>query len=132
MRSGVWIAVFLVAGVVTSGCNRLSYTTTDVSGTITISGAPASEGGVTFTPLAAHRGKGVFAPLVNGRYEAKQVAVGPTRVTFRLTKETGRTVEVYGKQAPELESIVPPKYVQGLEVEISPRETTRDFELDGK
>ena len=85
-----------------------------------------------FTPLAANRGRGVYAPVADGHYEAKQVAIGPAHVTFRLTKQTGELREVYGKYVPEIVNILPPKYARGLEIDIRSGEATHDFELESK
>jgi hypothetical protein len=113
-----------------AGCSGSSYPATDLKGSVSVAGTTATQGGITFTPLAANRGKGVFAPIVNGRYEAKHVAVGATHVTFRLTKETGRTIEIYGRTAPEVVNIVPPKYAGGVPIEVRAEDVEKNFELD--
>ena len=118
-------ALHVVAAV---GCVG-KHPTTDLEGMVTVDGQAAAKGGLTFTPLAANQGKGVFAPIANGRYQAKGVALGKTRVSFLLTKETGRMQNVYGRDVPELVNVLPPKYDAGMGIEIEPGQMSRDFEL---
>ena len=114
------------------GCKPSGYTTTDLKGQVDVDGVPVSKGAVTFSPLAPKHGRGVFAPIQAGTYEARQVAVGRTRITFMLIKETGRMTDSHGKQVPEIVEIVPPKYMGGIDVDIQAGESMRNFSLDSK
>jgi hypothetical protein len=118
--------------VLFAGCHKPGYATTDVEGIVTVDGAAPPKGGVTFTPLEKNHGRGVFAPIEAGHYQARQVALGPTRVTFTLNKETGGTVQFYGTPNPEIVDAVPPKYRQGVEIDVQAGDTKRDFSLDSK
>ncbi len=71
-------------------------------------------------------------PVEDGTYEAKRVALGPTRVNFMLVRETGNLIDSHGKQVPEFVEIVPPKYIGGLDVEVQAGDSTRDFNLESK
>ena len=123
------IAVVVSNVIALPGCGAANYPTTDLKGTVTVNGIPVAKGGITFTPLTESHGKGVFAFVVEGQYEAKKVAVGGTRVFFTLVKETGRTMEVSKIKMPETVDLVPPKYQHGMDIEVHSGEARRDFEL---
>ena len=121
--------LLLVVGL--SGCGGASYDSVSLEGAFSINGKPVEHGGITFTPLASGRGRGVYAEVKNGRYLVKGVPIGQVRVSFVAVEHTGKTIEVFGEQVPEAKIIVPPNYRAGVAIEIKGDDTTRDFELSG-
>ena len=129
------------AAVLASGCGGRRGT---VSGEVRYNGKPLPSGTITFL---AHSGetKVVTAEIVDGRYVAQNVGVGPAKVAVAtvppakggLPPRGGKPVEVTTSSAP---SSPPGKYVpiphryanpeqSGLTLDVQPGSQTKDFEL---
>ena len=72
--------------------------------------------------------QGGTAPITAGKYKAK-VPQGKLRVFLQGTRETGRMIEVFGKQEPEVVSVIPRHYAAGIELDTSTLSGERHFEL---
>lgn len=107
-----------------------SLETTDVSGIVVCNGSKVQEGTVQFLPEG--KGQPASAKIISGQFTAKKVAVGPCRVLCFAVKETGKTVTEGGHSFPELISVVPEAYQQGVNVTIEPRHGELVLDWRGK
>ena len=57
--------------------------------------------------------------------------MGRLQVQFQATRATGRTIDNFGKQEPEMENLIPASYMAGLEIAVAEGESQRDFKLSG-
>jgi hypothetical protein len=126
-RSGVLLVLFLLI----SGCGGSGEPTARVEGAVSIGGEPVQQGMISFTPRESGAGMPATADIVNGRYQASGVPMGRVLVQIHATKETGKmlTDEAEGGQYAETIDIVPEKYRSGIEITISGREDSHDFDL---
>lgn len=108
----------LFASALLTGCGGPKYATVPLQGTVTVDGQSVERGNITFAPLEANMGPDVSEPIEGGKYKA-QVPKGKVRVSLQGTKETGRMVEVFGKQEPEFVPVIPQKYSKGIELDTS-------------
>ena len=84
----------------------------DVEGVVTVDGAPAAMGAITFTPTDGQRAP-AGCEIKDGKY-AVRVAVGPCKVELRVPKKIGEK-KLYGNDphstsAPVFEESLPGKY----------------------
>ena len=86
---------------------------------------------ISFTPMESGAGMPATAEVHNGRYKAPGVPMGRVLVQIHASKETGKmlTDEAEGGQYAETIDIVHEKYRSGIEITISGREESHDFEL---
>jgi hypothetical protein len=128
-RVYVLIGVVLVTGVV-SGCDRSrpSYATTRLEGAVTIAGNPVSEGRVQFMHEGANA-QPAQADIVAGRYVCEQAPRGKVRVSFYIVRETGKTTQAYNRKIRSMVDLVPEKYRNGMDLNISGGSATQDFHL---
>jgi hypothetical protein len=124
--------VILTLVLALSGCGGPGYEIADLSGQVTVDGAPVETGTIIFTPLDGNRGPGVTVPIAAGRYQAAGVPRGRVRVDFNATRETGKMVDFFGKPTPEIENVIPKQYHAGLQIEVAGENGTRDFKLTSK
>ena len=118
----------LAAGHV-AGCGGPGFPSARLEGTVTVDGQPVETGNISFTPTQADRGSGATATISGGRYVAEGVPQGKVRVYFDATRETGRTIEQFGKPYPETVNVIPEKYRAGMEIDVSGEEVNQDFKL---
>ena len=85
LLAGMAFTLMLVLTVL--GCGESGPPMGDVEGTVTIDGAPAAMGSVTFTPTDGVRPSGA-GDIKDGKYALK-VAVGPCKVQLRVLKKVG-------------------------------------------
>lgn len=114
------------------GCGGPGYPSVRLEGAVTVDGQPVEAGTISFTPLQPGRGAGVSATIAAGRYAAGNVPQGKVRVDFQATKETGRTVEQFGKPYPETVNVIPERCAAGMEIEVGTGDAKRDFNLTTK
>jgi hypothetical protein len=114
--------------VLMAGCSGDAFPTAPLKGTVTVDGQPVERGNISFAPLAANMGPDVSVPITAGRYEA-QVPQGKVRVFLQGTRETGKMIEMFGKQEPEVVSVIPRKYSPGIELDTSKLSGEHNFEL---
>lgn len=96
-----------------------SHSTARVSGEVLVDKVPVADGTIKFLPQG--KGQPASAPIREGRFDAQDVAVGPCRVMCVAIKETGKTVTEGGHSFPELISVIPEAYRDGVDVTIEPR-----------
>ena len=65
----------------------------------------------------------------DGIYNAPHVPVGKVRVRIISTRETGNMIPGSGQLEPEIVDVVPPKYRQGVEIDITGDRDDLDFHL---
>ena len=129
-----WVAVALLA-LAAIGCGEAgpNYPHAALSGAITLDDAPVETGRINFIPGSGVAGSPVAADVLDGRYEATEVPLGQLTVTFSLTKATGKMiVEGDREPYPEIISIVPPHYAQGLPLQVTGDNPAQDFHLTTK
>ena len=114
-----------------AGCGGHKYQGTSLSGSVTVGGQPIEKGTISFVPTGD--GPVVSAPITNGSYTTEErVPVGKVRVTFIAIKETGATKTEGGRTLPETVSLIPDKYKDGIEKDITASDTKLDFALDAQ
>ena len=100
-----------------------------LAGRVVIDGTPVKNGGVQFMPL--DQGQPAFSEVRDGGYAAR-VPKGRVRVIFSSTRETGRMVQVYSTQMPEVLDVTPPALREGIEITVERDDPARDFVLSSK
>lgn len=97
-----------------------------IKGKVTIDRQPVQSGSLQFLP----QGEGIAAgaAINNGEYEAA-IAPGKSRVIITATRPTGEAIQEYSTSIPEVVSIVPAKYAQGIDIEVARGATSHDFIL---
>jgi hypothetical protein len=114
-----WLLVVSIM-LLTAGCSGASkqYQTAKVSGTVTIDKKPVEKGTINFLSEGTGPRGEDSADIVGGKFTAKQVPLGKVRIFIIATQETGKMIPGSGTDIPEVVSIVPPSYSQGLEATI--------------
>jgi hypothetical protein len=126
-----WLLMICVLPLLT-GCGgpAKAYKTAKVSGAVTIDKTPVEKGTINFISESATGARGEdSAEIIAGKFTAKSVPIGKVRVYFIANKETGKMIPGSGTDIPEVVSIVPAQYSQGIEVEIAGDEADRKFDL---
>ena len=119
------LAVLVVLG---SGCStRPNQPTARLAGTVSLNGQAVSEGNIQFHPVEAERGI-VQVEIRDGRYAAA-IPQGPVVVLLNATRTTGRKVQQYSEEVPEVVSVIPPKYRPGIPLEVTGDDPALNFEL---
>ena len=123
--------LFLILAALLCGCggNRVDYPSAEVSGMVTLDGEPLASGRIGFIPIAKGQGREDGAEIKQGKYKAVAVPLGNVRVFITSPQETGRMISGSSEQVPEILDVIPTKYRQGIEAEISGDDESRDFEL---
>jgi hypothetical protein len=123
----------LLACALTVGCSRpaADYSSTPLSGSVKVKGTPIPHGEIYIAPRGAGQGRGVNAPIVDGKYSFEKAPLGEVLVSFHAMRDTGRTYysEQAGKEMPELESLIPVRYELGVPLTITDGMGTHDFDL---
>ncbi len=122
------LAPSIIAALAFGGCTGPKFTTTPLAGSVTVDGQPVAEGTINFVPAGVEQGPSTSAPIVAGKYQA-DVPVGSVRVHFQATRETGKTVDVFGTPQPERVNVIPPQYHGGVAIDVSPQQAQHDFDL---
>jgi hypothetical protein len=126
---GLTIDLAIVALLV-GGCGDAvrDRPTARVSGTVSVAGAPVSQGRLIFMPDTGTPGQPATSSITAGHYEAR-VPHGRLRAVFHITDEIGPTVEIFGRKVRETTNQVPQARRGGVEIEISGDRTDLDFAL---
>jgi hypothetical protein len=129
--------VWLLAACV--GCGWPSepgYPNTNLGGTITIDGAPVTEGMVSFVSLDPHNGRTIVTPIVRGRYIAEKVPLGKVLATVVAIKmsasATARPPRAGDPPTPEDGNLVPSKYRGGFELDVTPDSSEVNFTMTSR
>jgi hypothetical protein len=126
-------AVLALIGVTLSGCgSERRANTIRLEGQVKLDGEPLAEGNLQILPEGKSRGQPDGAVVVDGRYTADNVPLGKVRVIISATKETGRMMTDTSVPYPERISIIPPRYRDGIVIEVKEGDEARDFDLTTK
>lgn len=119
-----------VCGLLLAGCSRKpGYATATVHGRITIAGEAVPAGFVTFSP--ARQGPVTGTAILEGRYRLDRLPAGKHRVTFQAqAAEPAKLFDAAAQVEREVpRDLLPEKYRDGLDIEVPPGVSVRDFEL---
>jgi hypothetical protein len=121
----------LLLGV--AGCGSNSNTAR-LSGTVTLNGQPLPDNmeapTIMFQALETGKGKGMSAPIVDGKYDAKEVPKGNVKVYFNLSQWTGEMIqEGAGTPFKEMQNLVPAAYASGIDLTVDVNNSAQDFDL---
>jgi hypothetical protein len=92
----------------------------DVSGAVTIDGAPAEEGSISFFPVDG-QGQTTGAQITQGRYQSK-APLGESRVEIRVPKAVGQKKLYDTPDSPVqdvFEEVLPEKYNSNSELRLN-------------
>ena len=130
-RNSHGFCVLFLLSLLVVGCSGgPKYEGTNVTGNVTLGGQPLEKGTIQFAPIGT--GAVVSADILNGKYKAERVALGKSKVVFNATKETGKMITEYSTPYPEVISIIPQKYRDGLDTEITKETKNLDFSLESQ
>ena len=122
----------LVFGLALAGCgpHNAGPERHEIAGEVKIEGKPLAVGTVVFNPTAPKtQGGPVQARIEAGRYAAK-VPAGKWKATFAAGAPVGT-----GSSGPPVgtaTATIPPRYKEGVEVEITGPDPAKDFDLKAK
>ena len=124
-------ATALLTGCGQGGPDRPS---TQLEGSVTLDEQPIAEGTISFFPQQKGQAQPVKAPITQGHYQADGVPLGKVLVRFTATKQTGKEITIPDSDEKYMEtvSIIPPKYKQGISIDVSADKKTHDFALTSK
>jgi hypothetical protein len=130
-RSATWAGGWLILMLALAGCGD-NPNVADVTGTVTYNGKEIEDGMITFISVDGKGDGG--SNIVEGKYTAKRVPVGRTRV-----KITGSQIYAYKeryKDKPELKRPLTKNFVNAkfnekseLEFEVQPGKNDKDWVL---
>jgi hypothetical protein len=130
---GVWLLGALVCAALMTGCgSKGSGAGARLEGAVTLDGNPITEGTLQFIPQQPSKAGPVMAPIKDGRYVADAIPRGKIRVVVSATKKTGKMIKEYSEPYPEVVSIIPAKYRDGIEIDISGDKVEQNFELTSR
>ena len=117
-----------------SGCRagKGEYPAARLQGAVTVDGKRVEQGTIQFVPQHLESGPITQAVIQNGAYVAEAVPLGKMRVVIHAKKKTGRLITGYSTPYPEIINIVPAKYRQGIELDVSGDNPELDFKLVSK
>lgn len=130
VRSGAAVA-FAAAIALVVGCAGDADKFGEVSGTVTYDGKLVEEGAITFHPA---NGPTVGDAIKGGKYTAKKVPIGTSKVTIDAAKVIGKKKAYDSPDSPEVpitEPYIPAKYNQKseLSLDVKPGMQAKDFDL---
>ena len=99
---------------------------------MTLDGKPIAEGTISFLPQGSGQASPASAEIADGRYEARAVPLGKVLVQITATQQTGRMITGSGEPVPEILSIIPRKYAEGISIEVTGDNATQDFPLTSR
>lgn len=115
-----------------SGSERPKSSVAKVIGTVSLDGQPLEKGRAQFVPTQSTRGEPVAGDIATGRFEISDVPIGKHRVLIVATKETGRMIADRSEPYPEVVSLIPEKYADGLNANVAGLVSKHDFDLQSK
>jgi hypothetical protein len=125
------LAVTLLVTAIGCGDSGNALKTATVAGTVTIDGTPVESGTLNFIsdqPTGNASGD-ASAEIRNGQFAAKRVPLGKLRAFIVANKATGKMIPGSSEPVPEMISIVPGHYAQGIEITVAGDEADRKLEL---
>jgi hypothetical protein len=126
-------AILALVSVAVLGCGaEKRENTVQVEGQVKLDGQPLAEGNMQILPEGKTRGRPDGAIIADGRYTAQNVPLGKVRVIINATKETGRMMTDTSEPYPERINIIPPRYRDGIVIEVKEGDEARDFDLTTK
>lgn len=140
-RFAVAVAAMICGAFLLPGCggNGAELNRAEVSGDVTVNGAPLEEGSIAFLPTEGTQGPSVGGTINQGRYlipVEEGPVVGTYRVEIRATRETGRKIEAGPPSPPgtmidEVKAFIPAKYnaKSTLTAEIKSGTNESDYDL---
>ncbi len=121
------------AAILCCGCGQAvnEHPTAKLAGHVTVDGQQVDEGQIQFMPLGKGVGSGQLAEgtIAQGSYSADRVPVGKVRVIFAALRKTGKMIHEGVYVFPEEVSMIPDKYQQGIDIDVSGDNTSQDFNL---
>jgi hypothetical protein len=131
MGRGWWMYGLSLCAALLVGCGgaKLPYDTATIGGLVTLDGAPVETRVINFISDGPGPGGAATATIVNGQFTAPRVPRGPVRVFIVATRETGKLVSGSSELVPEVESLIPDHYLEGIALEVTGDETDRRFAL---
>lgn len=107
----------------------------DVTGAVTIDGAPVDKGSIAFFPVDG-QGPSTGGEIVAGKYES-QAPIGACKVEIRVSKIVGQKKLYDTPESPVqniLEEVLPPKYNESseLRLEVQAGKNEKNWELTVK
>jgi hypothetical protein len=107
----------------------------DVTGTVTIDGAPVEKGSISFFPVDG-QGPATGGEIMAGKYES-QAPLGNCKVEIRVPKVVGQKKLYDTADSPVqniLEEVLPPKYNETTELrlEVNAGKNDKNWELTTK
>jgi len=126
--AGIAAAGLLLLGL--AGCGEeSSENTARLKGSVTLDGDPIAKGTINFLPEEPGQAAPASAQIAAGQYDVKAVPLGKVRVQIIATRETGRMITGSSEPVPEVLSIIPPKYAQGISIQVTGDNSQQDFPL---
>ena len=126
--AGIAAAGLVLLGL--AGCGEeSSENTARVKGRVTLDGDPIAEGTINFLPEEPGQAAPASSQIAEGQYDARSVPLGKVRVQIIATKETGRMIRGSSEPVPEVLSIIPPEYAQGISIQVTGDNSQQDFPM---
>jgi len=115
------------------GTAKPSYPSARLEGTVSVDGQAVPTGTLQFMPPQGMNAAIVEAQIKDGRYVAANVPVGKVRVLFTAVRETGRVDNKSTSQpVPEVVNMIPERYRDGLDIEVTADLAKKDFDLKSR
>jgi hypothetical protein len=125
-----WLAAWLmVVGAPGCGTSGPDYPVAKLAGSITLDGEPIPNGQISFVGRGSQQALPMTAQIVDGKYQADAVPMGPVCVTISAVQLTGRMIQEYSGANAESINIIPEKYRSGIEIEVAGDNLQQDFPL---
>jgi hypothetical protein len=136
-RFGDRVLAVFVLGAVMIGCGKgvppPAYPSARLAGAVTVDGQPIAKGVLQFLPPEGSPAAVIQAEIIDGRYTAIAVPVGKVRVLFSAVKETGRVDSKSSSQPiPEVVNLIPERYRDGMDIQVTGDNDGQNFELKSK
>ena len=132
MKSLIMVIGLAAFSLLLGGCGgaeRPKFPVAKVVGTVRFDGQPLEKGRVQFVPGNSTPGSPVAADVFAGQFEISDVPIGKHKVIFVATKETGKMIADRSEPYPEVVNVIPEKYRDGLDADVSGSESKHDFDL---
>jgi hypothetical protein len=133
---GRLLALVASLSILAAGCSDGKPTKGEVTGTVTVDGAPAETGAIAFIPVDGQSAT-AGGSIEKGQYTAAKVSPGKVKVEIRVSKIVGQK-KLYDTPdspvQPVMEEVLPAKYNDATElsVEVVPGPNQHDFNLTTK
>ena len=130
---GMWLLGAILCATLALGCgSKNSAAGARLEGAVTLDGNPIAEGTLQFVPQQPSKEAPVMVPFKGGRYVAPAIPLGKVRVVVSATKKTGKMIKVYSEPYPEVISIIPEKYQDGIEINVTGNNASQNFEIKSR